>query len=245
MRGTLRTAVLVAFAALAVAAVARADDPTRESYAAQVEPICQANADANKAILKGVRDRVKQDKFGAAGKQFSRAATEFKATIDQIAAVPQPPADEARLSRWIGILEKIDAYLRENQPGAEAEGPIPGAGLRDPDRRHRQLGQQRRQPLPLPLLPRHPLPVLRELIVGGGAGRQRRGRPAREHAAHQARREDAQRRRRARRDAGRSARPCRRGRRRRSPRRPAPAWRRSSGSAPSRAARSPGSPRSR
>jgi hypothetical protein len=113
MRGTLRTAVLVALAALAVAAVARADDPTRESYAAQVEPICQANADANKEILKGVRDKVKQGKFGAAGKQFSRAAKAFHSTIDQISAVPKPPADEARLDRWLGILDKIDAYLRK------------------------------------------------------------------------------------------------------------------------------------
>ncbi len=105
--------MLVALAALAVAAVARADDPTRESYAAQVEPICQANADANKEILEGVRDRVKQGKFGAASKQFSRAAGEFKSTIDQIAGAPKPPADEARLNRWIGILEKIDTYLRK------------------------------------------------------------------------------------------------------------------------------------
>jgi hypothetical protein len=113
MRRTLQTAVLVTLAALVVAAVARADDPTREGYTAQVEPICQANVDANKEILKGVRDKVKQDKFGVAGKQFSRAARKFKLTVDQIAAVPQPPADETRLDRWIGILEKIDTYLKK------------------------------------------------------------------------------------------------------------------------------------
>lgn len=113
MRGIVRTVALVALAVFAVAAVARAEDQTREGYVAQVEPICQANADANKTILKGVRDRVKQNKLGVAGKQFAHAAGKFKATIDQIATVPKPPADEARLTRWIGILRKIDTYLRK------------------------------------------------------------------------------------------------------------------------------------
>ena len=100
-------ALLVAVGALLVLAApspAQTPTPTREQYVAQAEPICQANTEANKRILKGVRAKVKQGKLAGAGRQFSRAATAFRATLDQVAAIPRPPADAATLGQWLASL---------------------------------------------------------------------------------------------------------------------------------------------
>jgi hypothetical protein len=99
-----------ALLALIVAAVARADT-TRPDYIAAAEPICKANTDANRHILRGARAKAKSGKLGAAGRQFSRAARAFSATVDQIAAIPQPSADTNVLSQWIGYLRLESSYL--------------------------------------------------------------------------------------------------------------------------------------
>lgn len=112
MRGRAWTAsVLVA--TLVVAGGAHAlEGPTRGEYAAQVEPICEQNTLANKRILKGVRSKVRQGKLKAAGRQFIRASEKFGATVREIAAVPRPPADDARLVKWFGFLKIIKKNLR-------------------------------------------------------------------------------------------------------------------------------------
>lgn len=103
-------ALIVVAVGLGGAAIAFADT-TRADYIAQAEPICRANTDANRHILKGAKSKAKHGHLSAAGRQFTRAASAFSSTLDQLAAIPQPAADTAVLSRWIGYLRLEGDYL--------------------------------------------------------------------------------------------------------------------------------------
>jgi hypothetical protein len=108
-------------------ALASAAEATRETYVAAVEPICQANTKANEKILAGVRTEVKQGKLAPAAAQFAKAGAALKRTLNQLRAVPQPPADKARLAKWLGyvkgevaLFESIAEKLRAgDKAGAE------------------------------------------------------------------------------------------------------------------------------
>lgn len=115
MRGRLGTVAAVAAASLAVAGLAHAEEiaPTRTEYVAQVEPICQANTEANKRILKGAKDRVKRGELTKAGSQFIRASKAFGRTVQEIISVPRPPADSPRLEKWFKFLKIIQTDLRK------------------------------------------------------------------------------------------------------------------------------------
>jgi hypothetical protein len=113
MRGTVGAFAATVAALLAVAGAAYAEEPTREQYVAQVEPICQANTNANKRILKGVRDRVKGGELRKAGNQFIRASDAFGKTVQEIIAVPRPPSDSPRLEKWFKFLRIIQTDLRK------------------------------------------------------------------------------------------------------------------------------------
>jgi len=95
------------------AALAIEAEPTRDEYATAVEPICKTNSEANSRILKGVKGQVKSGQLAPAGKRFIRASTALGRTIGQIAKVPQPPADKAKLTKWIGYLKREQSYLRK------------------------------------------------------------------------------------------------------------------------------------
>lgn len=123
LRGThLRAALGVAavltfvFASLAMAA-----EITRTEYKQQVEPICKANTEANEKILSGVRAEVKEGKLKPAAAKFEKASSALKGTHRELAAVPQPTADEARLSEWLGYV-KTEAELFHSAAKALREG---------------------------------------------------------------------------------------------------------------------------
>lgn len=99
---------LAVVAALLVAApvALAAEDPTRDEYAAKVEPICRANTKANSRILKGVKSQVKRGKLVPAGRRFIRASRALGRAVRQIARVPRPSADRARLKKWVGYLKR-------------------------------------------------------------------------------------------------------------------------------------------
>jgi hypothetical protein len=108
--------LILSFAAAAVllgAVPSLAAEATRESYVQAVEPICKANTEANEKILKGVRGKVKDGKLDAAARQFSGAARALKRTRTQLLQVPKPPADEARLTKWLGYV-KTEVQLFES-----------------------------------------------------------------------------------------------------------------------------------
>jgi hypothetical protein len=107
----LRAVIGLATAALLVAAVpAAATEVTRPSYREAVEPICKANTQANEKILGGAKAEVKANKLKPAAVKFTKAAAALKKTYAQLAAVPQPPADTAKLTKWLSDV-KAEASL--------------------------------------------------------------------------------------------------------------------------------------
>jgi hypothetical protein len=116
MKGVLTAAVSVVAIALLPAAVASAEEgPTRAQYVEQVDPICKANTDANKRILKNVKTKARSKSpatMKEAGAQFIHASSAFGAAEKKIAAVPRPPADDARLLKWFTYLDTVKANLR-------------------------------------------------------------------------------------------------------------------------------------
>lgn len=105
---TTTTTMIVLLLALPAAGA----EPTRESYVAEVEPICKANTEANSKILEGVRTKVKQDRLKPAAAQFSKAAEALQRTLRQLRAVPQPSADAPRLGRWLALIYEEVELLR-------------------------------------------------------------------------------------------------------------------------------------
>jgi hypothetical protein len=130
MKGMLRIAPLLAALGLLVPAAAGAEEaavPTRAEYVTQVEPICQANTEANATILKNAQYRAHHGKMKQAGAQFIHAAAAFGATVTKISAVPRPPADEPRLLKWFKFLEIVKKNLHELGSALKEEDKIRAA----------------------------------------------------------------------------------------------------------------------
>jgi hypothetical protein len=130
MKGTLPIALLVATAMLLVATGAGAEEspPTpRKEYVSQVEPICQANTETDKRILKNVQQNVRRGKLKQAGRQFIHVAAAFGSAIGEMMAVPRPLEDEARLLKWFQFLRIVQADLRKVGKAFKAEERIRAA----------------------------------------------------------------------------------------------------------------------
>jgi serine protease inhibitor ecotin len=127
----LRAAVLTAATALLLTASARAEEaPTRAQYVEQVEPICQANTEANKRILKNVKQRARSKvpaKLKQAGAQFIHASAAFGTTVQKLATVPRPPADDSRLLRRFQQLGIVQQKLRKLGVALKADEEIKAA----------------------------------------------------------------------------------------------------------------------
>lgn len=112
----------VALAALLLTAPAvGAAEISRDEYVALAEPICKRNVLANKRIFKGAKQEVKEGKLKLASKHFFRAATAFAKTIGELAAVPRPTADEARLEKWLDILRTEKDIIKKIGQALAAE----------------------------------------------------------------------------------------------------------------------------
>lgn len=96
----------------AVPVALAAEEPTRDEYVTKVEPICKANTAANSRILKGVKRQVQKGKLALAGTRFIRASRALGKSVAQIAKVPRPEADAAKLTKWIGYLKSEKSFLR-------------------------------------------------------------------------------------------------------------------------------------
>jgi hypothetical protein len=103
----------IAIAVLLAAPLASAEELSREEYVARAEPICKTNVEANKRIFKGAKGEVNAGELKKASKHFSRAATAFAGTIAQLEAVPRPPADEAKLAKWLDYLRAGKGFIGE------------------------------------------------------------------------------------------------------------------------------------
>lgn len=109
----MKATILATLALLLLGApLAAAEEVTRETYKAEVEPICKVNSEANQKILSGVRKEVKQGKLKLAAKKFAKAAAALQRTYNELSAVPQPAADTARLGKWLGYVKEETELLR-------------------------------------------------------------------------------------------------------------------------------------
>lgn len=107
-------AALLAVALLAAGALAATSaEQTRESYVAQVEPICKTNTKTNERLLGGVKKQVKEGKLKAAAGKVSAAVVSGNSTVKKLKQVPQPVADAAKLGKWLGLLEAEQKLLTE------------------------------------------------------------------------------------------------------------------------------------
>jgi len=126
MGGTLRIGIALAAVALVAAGPANAEEPPtpREEYKAAVEPICQANTEANRRILKNVRKKVRRNRLKEAGAQFIHASAAFRNAVNKIVEVPRPPEDDARLRKWFKFLRIVQVDLRKAGKALKARDKI-------------------------------------------------------------------------------------------------------------------------
>jgi len=118
-QGILAGAVTVLCALAPIAAAAEPSE--REAYVDQAEPICKTNVLANKRIFQGLKGEVKRGELKKASRHFFRAVTAFNKTIRQLAAIPKPPADAAKLTTWLGLLEDESALIKKIGTALAAE----------------------------------------------------------------------------------------------------------------------------
>jgi len=85
--------------------LAFAAETTQSEYREAVEPICKANASANKRILAGVRDDVQEGRLQKAAGKFRRAGIALNKTHKELRAVPQPEEDAQRLTKWLSYVK--------------------------------------------------------------------------------------------------------------------------------------------
>ena len=100
-------AVLLVSAPLALGA-----EQTRETYKAQIEPICEANRGANERIMDGARERINRNELELVGKQFIQVSGSFAGLIQRLVTIPAPPADKHRVERWFEQMRLLKTRLR-------------------------------------------------------------------------------------------------------------------------------------
>lgn len=98
--------------AVPVALASEEGEVEREAYVERLEPTCKRNTEANSRILKGVKGQVTNGKLVPAGKRFIRASRVLGRSVAQMAKVPKPGADEARLSKWFDYLKREKRLLQ-------------------------------------------------------------------------------------------------------------------------------------
>ncbi len=118
------TAAAVLIATLVAAVSAYAEGPSRTEYVSQVDPICKANTDTNKPLLKRARKSAQKKKFASASADVNKAATNFGKSLKSIEAVPQPSEDVPRLEKWFGFLHTVQKNLGNVAKALKEENKI-------------------------------------------------------------------------------------------------------------------------
>ncbi|HEX6153797.1 MAG TPA: hypothetical protein VFZ19_09780 [Solirubrobacterales bacterium] len=102
---------LAALTLLAASPASAAEAPTRDEYVERLEAICKPDALATQRAMKGARGDIRAERLAAAAGKFAKATSIFGSTVKEIAAVPRPPADTARLGKWFTYLKRQESYL--------------------------------------------------------------------------------------------------------------------------------------
>jgi hypothetical protein len=106
-------AVLAAFLLAAPPSLAESIKPTRAEYVEEVEPICRSETLAHRTILQGVEEMINHGKLKQAAPHLMRASTVMRGAIKRVGAVPRPPADMVRLTRWLQFAKSGGKLLRK------------------------------------------------------------------------------------------------------------------------------------
>lgn len=106
-------AAALALVLMVPAAAIAGEEPTREEYAAEVEPICKRDTEANEKILKGVRAQVTHGKLKQAAARFAKASSALRGAVRELRAVTRPTEDRATLGNWLGYLGEEAKLLGE------------------------------------------------------------------------------------------------------------------------------------
>lgn len=112
MKRPLGTFAAIVLVLLAAAPLAPGEEQTRETYKAQIEPVCEANRSANERIMDGARKRINRDELEPAGKQFIQVSGSFGGLIKRLQAIAPPPADTRRVNRWFEQMRLLKTRLR-------------------------------------------------------------------------------------------------------------------------------------
>jgi hypothetical protein len=106
--------IAITFAAvtlLAAAPAPAAEAPTRDEYVERLEAICKPDALATQKAMKGARGDIRAERLAAAAGKFAKATSIFGSTVKEIAVVPRPSADTAKLGKWFTYLKRQESYL--------------------------------------------------------------------------------------------------------------------------------------
>lgn len=106
-------AITLAALTLLAAPAPAAEAPTRAEYVERLEAICKPDALATQRAMKGARGDMRAERLAAAAGKFAKATSIFGSTVKEIAAVPRPPADTAKLGKWFTYLNRQASYLRQ------------------------------------------------------------------------------------------------------------------------------------
>lgn len=112
MKGKLGTIAAALAAMLAVAPLAHGAEITRDAYRERAERICKRDTLRGKRILRGAQQRIRNQKLVPAGRQFVRVSRTFGRSVGQLVRIPRPPADAARLKKWLKFLRIVQMRLR-------------------------------------------------------------------------------------------------------------------------------------
>jgi len=107
----------------APAAVA-VEAPSRTEYVTQLEGVCKPDAEATRVAMKGARADISAERLALAAGKFSKATSIFGGTVKEISAVPRPPTDAAKLTKWFGYLKAQESYLKRITAQLKADNPI-------------------------------------------------------------------------------------------------------------------------
>jgi hypothetical protein len=111
------------------ASASAAEAPTRDEYVTQLESVCKPDAEATRRVMKGARADIRAERLTPAAEKFAAATSIFGGTVREIAVVPRPPADTAKLSKWVGYLKAQESYLRRITAQLQADHAIPAQRL--------------------------------------------------------------------------------------------------------------------
>ncbi len=107
------TAAVLLTLALGAAVAVAAEAPSRSEYVQTLEGVCRPDAEATQKAMKGARADLQRERLAVAASKFSKATSIFGGTVKEISAVPRPPADAAKLSKWFVYLDRQEAYLQQ------------------------------------------------------------------------------------------------------------------------------------